>query len=192
MWFFRSIFSFGFTFLLHLLGEVYGVQSLVLAIFEFVQALIESAKLQDPVHKGMEDLLYYLIVYMQVGRRRISQRNSISCFSWSVLEEELLRLLWWSEGWVFIFSSFNDARFCVFIWISNFHRSQTSRYKIGQLILINSPRKKMKIHLLMVFGSLHSMFFRWILGWLEKSTYNNHNAWNINSIHLSLLKNEFL
>ncbi|OQR79887.1 importin-9-like [Tropilaelaps mercedesae] len=52
-------------------GEVYGVQSLVLAIFEFVQALIESAKLQDPVHKGMEDLLYYLIVYMQITNEQI-------------------------------------------------------------------------------------------------------------------------
>lgn len=58
---------------LSFLGEMYCLSTLIQSIFEFVQALVESPKLKDPVHKGMDELLFYLIIYMQVTEHRSSR-----------------------------------------------------------------------------------------------------------------------
>ncbi|CAG2115900.1 unnamed protein product [Medioppia subpectinata] len=47
-------------------GEVLGFESLVFAIFDFVSVVIESPKFRKLVKPVMTELLYYVIVYMQI------------------------------------------------------------------------------------------------------------------------------
>ena len=49
-------------------GEVLGFENLVFAIFEFVHALVESSKFSSAVKAGLSELMYYIVIYMQVGR----------------------------------------------------------------------------------------------------------------------------
>ena len=51
-------------------GEVLGFENLVFAIFEFVHALVETNKFKSAVKAGLSELMYYIVIYMQV---RISQ-----------------------------------------------------------------------------------------------------------------------
>ena len=47
-------------------GEVLGFESLVFAIFEFVHALVESSKFKSAVKAGLSELMYYIVIYMQI------------------------------------------------------------------------------------------------------------------------------
>lgn len=53
-------------------GEVLGFENLVFSIFEFVSTLIETSKFRGMVQKGMTDLLYYIILYMQITEEQIT------------------------------------------------------------------------------------------------------------------------
>jgi hypothetical protein len=45
---------------------VLGFENLVFAIFEFVHALVESSKFRGAVKAGLSDLMYYIVLYMQI------------------------------------------------------------------------------------------------------------------------------
>lgn len=47
-------------------GEVLGFENLVFSIFEFVHALLENSKFKSTVKKALPELIYYLILYMQI------------------------------------------------------------------------------------------------------------------------------
>lgn len=47
-------------------GEVLSIKALVLTVFEFVTVLVESSKTRKIIKGGIRDLIYYLLVYMQM------------------------------------------------------------------------------------------------------------------------------
>ncbi|KAK3101186.1 hypothetical protein FSP39_001615 [Pinctada imbricata] len=47
-------------------GEVLGFESLVYTVFEFVSVLIDTAKFRSMVKTSINDILYYIILYMQM------------------------------------------------------------------------------------------------------------------------------
>ena len=55
--------------LLTFLLQVLGFENLVFAIFEFVHALVETPKFKGAVKSGLSELMYYIVLYMQVYRR---------------------------------------------------------------------------------------------------------------------------
>ena len=56
-------------------GEVLGFENLVFAIFEFVHALVETSKFKGAVKAGLADLMYYIVLYMQITEEQ--------CQKWS-------------------------------------------------------------------------------------------------------------
>ncbi|XP_036926391.1 importin-9 isoform X3 [Sturnira hondurensis] len=52
-------------------GEVLGFENLVFSIFEFVHALLENSKFKGTVRKALPELLYYVILYMQITEEQI-------------------------------------------------------------------------------------------------------------------------
>ena len=52
-------------------GEVLGFENLVFAIFEFVHALVESPKFRGAVKTGLSDLMYYIVLYMQITHEQV-------------------------------------------------------------------------------------------------------------------------
>ncbi len=47
-------------------GEVLGFESLIFAIFDFVSVVIETPKFRKLVKPVMSELIYYVIIYMQI------------------------------------------------------------------------------------------------------------------------------
>ncbi|KAM6977557.1 importin-9 [Aplochiton taeniatus] len=47
-------------------GEVLGFENLVFSIFEFVHTLLENSKFKSTVKKALPELIYYIILYMQI------------------------------------------------------------------------------------------------------------------------------
>jgi len=47
-------------------GEVLGFENLVYSVFEFIHALIDTSKFRTVVKKSVNDLLYYVMLYMQI------------------------------------------------------------------------------------------------------------------------------
>ncbi|XP_071133365.1 importin-9-like [Mytilus edulis] len=47
-------------------GEALGFENLVYSVFEFVQVLIDTSKFRNTVKKSVNDILYYVIIYMQM------------------------------------------------------------------------------------------------------------------------------
>ena len=52
-------------------GEVLGFENLVFAIFEFVHALIETPKFRGAIKSGLTDLIYYIVLYMQITEDQV-------------------------------------------------------------------------------------------------------------------------
>ncbi|XP_067100238.1 importin-9 [Osmerus mordax] len=52
-------------------GEVLGFENLVFSIFEFVHTLLENSKFKSTVKKALPDLIYYIILYMQITEDQI-------------------------------------------------------------------------------------------------------------------------
>ncbi|KAI1230875.1 hypothetical protein IHE44_0008307 [Lamprotornis superbus] len=52
-------------------GEVLGFENLVFSIFEFVHALLENNKFKSTVKKALPDLIYYILLYMQITEEQI-------------------------------------------------------------------------------------------------------------------------
>lgn len=53
-------------------GEVLGFENLVFSIFEFVHALLENSKFKSTVKKALPELIYYIILYMQITEEQVS------------------------------------------------------------------------------------------------------------------------
>ena len=66
-----SVLVFYFYFLPNL-GEVLGFENLVFSIFEFVHALLENHKFKSTVKKALPELIYYIILYMQITEEQVS------------------------------------------------------------------------------------------------------------------------
>lgn len=52
-------------------GEVLGFENLVFSIFEFVHTLLENNKLKSTVRKALPELIYYIILYMQITEDQV-------------------------------------------------------------------------------------------------------------------------
>ncbi|ELK34962.1 Importin-9, partial [Myotis davidii] len=52
-------------------GEVLGFENLVFSIFEFVHALLENSKFKSTVRKALPELIYYVLLYMQITEEQI-------------------------------------------------------------------------------------------------------------------------
>ncbi|KAJ1139607.1 hypothetical protein NDU88_005976 [Pleurodeles waltl] len=52
-------------------GEVLGFENLVFSIFEFVHILLENNKFKSTVKKALPELIYYMILYMQITEEQI-------------------------------------------------------------------------------------------------------------------------
>uniref|UniRef100_A0A672H6L3 Importin N-terminal domain-containing protein n=1 Tax=Salarias fasciatus TaxID=181472 RepID=A0A672H6L3_SALFA len=52
-------------------GEVLGFENLVFSIFEFVHTLLENNKFKSTVRKALPELIYYIILYMQITEDQI-------------------------------------------------------------------------------------------------------------------------
>ncbi|XP_019952379.1 importin-9 [Paralichthys olivaceus] len=52
-------------------GEVLGFENLVFSIFEFVHTLLENNKFKSTVKKALPELIYYIILYMQITEDQI-------------------------------------------------------------------------------------------------------------------------
>ena len=52
-------------------GEVLGFENLVLNVFEFVHAMLETSKFRSTIKKSCDQLLYYIILYMQITEEQV-------------------------------------------------------------------------------------------------------------------------
>ncbi|KAK7915627.1 hypothetical protein WMY93_011388 [Mugilogobius chulae] len=52
-------------------GEILGFENLVFSIFEFVHTLLENNKFKSTVKKALPELIYYIILYMQITEDQI-------------------------------------------------------------------------------------------------------------------------
>lgn len=57
--------------LFFLTGEVLGFENLVFSIFEFVHTLLENNKFKSTVKKALPELIYYIILYMQITEDQV-------------------------------------------------------------------------------------------------------------------------
>jgi hypothetical protein len=65
-------------------GEVLGFENLVFSIFEFVSALVDGHKLCMKVESVLTDLLYYLILFMQITEEQVSNYSIMNFILWNV------------------------------------------------------------------------------------------------------------
>ncbi|XP_071477109.1 importin-9-like [Diadema antillarum] len=54
-------------------GEVLGFENLVFSIFDFVSAMIDTPKFRGTVRKLCDQLLYYVLLYMQITEEQVYQ-----------------------------------------------------------------------------------------------------------------------
>lgn len=52
-------------------GEVLGFENLVFSIFEFVHTLLDNNKFKSTVKKALPELIYYIILYMQITEDQV-------------------------------------------------------------------------------------------------------------------------
>ena len=55
----------------YLTGEVLGFESLVYSVFEFIMGMMDSNKFRATVKKSMDQLLYYVVLYMQITEEQV-------------------------------------------------------------------------------------------------------------------------
>lgn len=53
------------------LGEVLGFENLVFSVFEFIHGLIETPKFKKTVKKFLDELIYFLVLYMQITEDQV-------------------------------------------------------------------------------------------------------------------------
>lgn len=59
-------------------GEVLGFENLVFSIFEFVHALLENSKFKSTVKKALPELIYYIILYMQITEEQVKASGEVA------------------------------------------------------------------------------------------------------------------
>lgn len=63
--------KFSFSFFSFFLGEVLGFENLVFSVFEFIHGLIETPKFKKTVKKFLDELIYFLVLYMQITEDQV-------------------------------------------------------------------------------------------------------------------------
>ena len=58
---------------IYFLGEVINFNSLIIAIFEFVQTIVERKKFINMLDNMLPEIMYYLIIFMQITVDQIQQ-----------------------------------------------------------------------------------------------------------------------
>ena len=58
-------------FLFSISGEVLGFENLVFSVFEFIHGLIETPKFKKTVKKFLDELIYFLVLYMQITEEQV-------------------------------------------------------------------------------------------------------------------------
>lgn len=58
-------------------GEVLGFENLVFAIFDFVHALIETPRYRVAVKSGAANLMFYIVIYMQMTEEQVRTTNHL-------------------------------------------------------------------------------------------------------------------
>lgn len=58
-------------------GEVLGFENLVFSIFEFVHTLLENNKFKSTVRKALPELIYYIILYMQITEDQVRNHRHV-------------------------------------------------------------------------------------------------------------------
>ena len=53
-------------------GDVLGFENLVYTVFEFVHCLIESNRYRATVKKTVDQIIYFVILYMQITEDQVS------------------------------------------------------------------------------------------------------------------------
>jgi len=64
-----------FWYLFRIEGEVLGFENLILGIFDFVHALIENPRHRTLMKKYVEQLIYYVFLYMQMTEEQVKCEN---------------------------------------------------------------------------------------------------------------------
>ena len=62
-------------------GEVIGFENLVFAIFDIVHALLEAPRYREAVRGGLRDLIYYIVLYMQITEDQVSPDSRVDRFA---------------------------------------------------------------------------------------------------------------
>jgi hypothetical protein len=57
-------------------GEVISFENLVSSIFEFVHALVEATRFRTAVRDGISQIIYYIILFMQITEEQVSTWTS--------------------------------------------------------------------------------------------------------------------
>lgn len=52
-------------------GEILGFETVVFHVFDFIHALVESSKFKAVVKTHLEQLLYFLLVYMEITEDQV-------------------------------------------------------------------------------------------------------------------------
>ena len=105
---------------------VLGFENLVFAIFEFVHALVESPKFRVAVKSGLSDLMYYIVLYMQITHEQvclISKKSNFYLVYAPWIQPKVRKLL------IRIFSPFFDQFIYVFCFIEKFAKEQDSCFQ---------------------------------------------------------------
>lgn len=72
-------------------GEVLGFENLVFSIFEFVHALLENSKFKSTVKKALPELIYYIILYMQITEEQVTGIwETVTKSYWKLKEHDTL------------------------------------------------------------------------------------------------------
>ena len=80
-----KIFFFVFSFFL---GEVLGFENLVFSVFEFIHGLIETPKFKKTVKKFLDELIYFLVLYMQITEDQVRIILLKYCMTLSPVSQE--------------------------------------------------------------------------------------------------------
>ncbi|XP_006822545.1 importin-9 [Saccoglossus kowalevskii] len=57
-------------------GEVLGFENLVFSIFDFVHGLVETPRFRSTIIKSLDDIVYYIILYMQITEEQVKSWTS--------------------------------------------------------------------------------------------------------------------
>ncbi|EDO40537.1 predicted protein [Nematostella vectensis] len=57
-------------------GEVLGFENLVFSVFEFIHGLIETPRFRKTVKKFLNELIYFLLLYMQITEDQVQHHNT--------------------------------------------------------------------------------------------------------------------
>ena len=57
-------------------GQVLSFENLVNNIFEFVHALVETPRFRSSVREGISQVIYYIILFMQITEEQVSTWSS--------------------------------------------------------------------------------------------------------------------